>query len=218
MKKMSIGFHPIQSKINAKTQKIPINVRLIVDGQKSEMRLPSTYDLTANELCKWNSFQQRIDAKNCDINDYLNAINSRRKLLDIENLHTEQALSKKQILDRILGRRESIQVPTVYDYCKEFYRIGVIDNIKRKEGTKENYNNAIKQLCKYLEYNNLKRLTFQEFTELHAVGFKTYLETKFDTSIDKHPALIGKKVNTSVSSSTKVKNVKPIFKKAIKNG
>jgi hypothetical protein len=86
MKKLSIGFLPNIKRKNLKSGKTQIVMRVIADGLKKEVRLPEVYDLSDSDLQKWNYSSQRLDSKNSDVNDYLSAIYSRRKLLDLENL------------------------------------------------------------------------------------------------------------------------------------
>ena len=83
-----------------------------------------------------------------------------------------------------------------------------MENSFKREGTKKNYRNAINQICTYLEFNKLKHLPISEFNFTCANGFKKYLETDFESLPDK-------KKNRVVSSSTKIKNIKPVFEKAI---
>jgi hypothetical protein len=233
MQKLSIGFHPNIKRKNVKTSKTQIIMRVIVDGLKKEVRLPEVYDLSESDLLKWNWSSQRIDAKNSDINDYLSAIYSRRKLLDLENLNNSDVLTPTEIIDKLLGRVELKKEVTIYDYSKRYLREEV-ENSSKKIGTKKNYRNAINQFCIFLELKNWTKLPIKEFKFENANLFKKYLETPLENldilGIDKNECIklyaqnesrrsaIKKKVkiqNCSVSTSTKIKNIKPIFEKAV---
>ena len=226
MKKMTIGFHPMEHKKNSITKMTPLYIRLLSNGKKIEARLPKEYDLTDYDLKKWNKFQQRIDSKDSDINDYLNSISIRKKKLDIDSLLMDSFFTEKDYINKLLNRFESSKEekePTLYEYAKKYLR-QEIEPSKKKEGTKKNYRNAINQLCLYLEFCGYKELPISEFKFTHANGFKKFLESDIK-SLEKqkivtnyhHPfSFLGaKEKNSVVSSSTKIKNVKPIFRHAI---
>lgn len=69
MEKVNLTFYPNRVKKSAKTGKIPIYLRLY-DAGKLEVRLNSLYDLSTEELLKWNEFSQRSDSKDSDTNTY----------------------------------------------------------------------------------------------------------------------------------------------------
>ncbi|MEI8074991.1 MAG: phage integrase SAM-like domain-containing protein, partial [Bacteroidota bacterium] len=226
MKKMTIGFHPMEHKKNPITKMTPLYIRLLSNGRKTEARLPKEYDLSDYDLKKWNKFQQRIDAKESDINDFLNSITIRKKKLDLDSLLINSSFSEKEYIDKLLNRIESSnedKEPTLYEYAKKYLR-QEIENSNKKEGTKKNYRNAINQLCQYLEFCGYKELLISQFKFTHANGFKKFLESDLK-SLEKQKivnnyhqpiSFLGKKEkNSVVSSSTKIKNVKPIFRHAL---
>ena len=215
------------------TKKTQIVMRVLIDGEKSEVRLPKEYDLTEKDLFKWNPFIQRLDAKDSDVNDYLNSIVARRKLIDLEKVVNDEKLSKDEIIDKLLGGYEQIKVTTIYDYSKRYLR-DEVENSYKEEGTKKNYRNAINQFCIFLELKKWKNLSITDFKHEQANTFKKFLETPLDSlhllGIDKiecnrlyNENLVGNKIikkkqktqNSICSSSTKIKNLKPIFEKAI---
>jgi hypothetical protein len=233
MKKLSIGFHPNEKRKNPKNQKTQIVMRVIVDGLKREVRLPEVYDLSDKDLQTWNPIIQRIEAKDSDVNDYLNGIIARRKLLDLDILTSNATHTPTEIVEKLLGQKEVKQEVTVYDYTKRYLREEIENSIK-EIGTKKNYRNAINQFCIFLELKGWKTLPLNQFKFEHANAFKKFLETPDDKlvsiGIDKNECYrlytsnqVGEKVikkkfkvqNSLVSSSTKIKNIKPIFEKAI---
>lgn len=231
MKKLSIGFHPYIQRKNPLTKKTQLIMRVITDGRKQEVRLDSIYDLTEKDVKIWNNITQRIDARDSDINDYLNSIIARRKLIDLEILTKDIHLSNNQLIDKLLGRVENQKIVTIYEYTKRYLR-EEIENSYKKIGTKKNYRNAIKQFCIFLELKNWTTLPFSEFKYDKATLFKKFLETPLEQldllGIEKERCIQlykreqrqasrfeTKKQNSVVSSSTKIKNIKPIFEKAI---
>ena len=215
------------------TKKTQIVMRVLIDGDKSEVRLPKEYDLTEKDLFKWNPIIQRLDAKDSDVNDYLNSIVARRKLIDLEKVVNNEKLSNNEIIDKLLGGYEQIKEITIYEYSKRYLR-DEVENSYKEEGTKKNYRNAINQFCIFLELKEWKSLSINDFKYEQANAFKKFLETPLDSlhliGIDKNECnrlynktLVGNKIikkkqktqNSICSSSTKVKNLRPIFEKAI---
>jgi len=233
MKKLSIGFHPNGKRKNPKTLKTQILMRVILDGKKSEIRLPDAYDLSERDLLKWNPIIQRIESKDSDVNDYLNGIVSRRKLLDLDMLVSNANHTPSEIVEKLLGQMETKQEISVYEYSKRFLRED-IENSFKEDGTKRNYRNAINQFCIFLDLMRWSKLSLQKFKFEHAQAFKKFLETprnlldsiKVNTTEcdrlylanqlnEKSSKKHLKVQNSEVSSSTKIKNISPVFEKAI---
>lgn len=233
MKKLSIGFHPNEKRKNPKTQKTQIVMRVIVDGLKREVRLPDVYDLSDKEIQTWNPIIQRIETKDSDVNDYLSGIIARRKLLDLDILRGNDNLTPTEIVEKLLGQKEVKQEVTTLNYVKRYLREEV-ENSFKVVGTKKNYRNAINQFVIFLEVKGWKMLPLNQFKYEHANAFKKFLETPSEMleslGIDKNECnrlfaanqvggkVIKKKLkvqNSLVSSSTKIKNIRPIFDKAI---
>ncbi len=233
MKKLSIGFHPNIKRKNLNSGKTQIVMRVILDGIKKEVRLPDVYDLSEADLQKWNYISQRLDSKNSDVNDYLSAIISRRKSIDLGNLIDPKPISLYELIDKLLGRFEIKNEVAIYDYAKRYLREEV-ENSSKKIGTKKNYRNAINQFSIFLELNGWTKLPIKEFKFEKANLFKKYLETPFEdlellgisktecfkkyAASNEKQSIIKKKMksqNSLVASSTKIKNLKPIFEKAI---
>ena len=116
-------------------------MRVLFDGDKSDVRLPNDYDLTEKEVESWNPIIQRLEIKDSDVNDYLNGIIARRKLIDLENLSNETNLTITEIVDKLMGYHEAVKEITAYDYAKKYLREEV-ENSFLGIGTKKNYRNA----------------------------------------------------------------------------
>jgi hypothetical protein len=233
MKKLSIGFHPYEKRKNPLTMKTQIVMRVIVDGIKREVRLPDVYDLTDVELQKWNRSIQRVETKISDVNDYLSNIMARRKNLDLELLTKEISLTPTEIVEKLLGQKAVKKEVTAYEYTKRFLKEDV-ENSFKADGTKINYRNAINQFCIFLELKGWKELPLTMFKFEHANAFKKFLETPYEKLesiginikeciklytdnqvFDKLNKIKVKKQNCEVSSSTKIKNIRPVFEKAM---
>lgn len=211
MNKVNLTFYPNKVKKSGKTGKIPIYMRLYGAG-KLEVRLNSLYDLSSQELYKWNEFSQLLDDKDSDTNTYLSEIKKRFKSLKNDALLNGINYTLPEIRDTILLKRVDVKKePTIYAYAANYLINDVENNNSKKEGTKKNYRNAINHLQQYLKHIGRENCMFKEFNFTLADGFKKYLESTI-------PTLPEKIKNTEVSSSTKIKNVKPIFTRAINEG
>ena len=212
MRKLSIGFHPNPKRKDKSSKKTQIVMRVLINGSKSEVRLPKEYDLSEKDLLRWNPFIQRLETKDSDVNDYLNSIVARRKLI---------------------GSYENVKETTIYEYAKRYLR-DEVENSYKKEGTKKNYRNAINQFCIFLELKGWRNLAIEDFKFEQANAFKKFLETPQDSlqliGIDKYQCnklynnnIVGSKIikqkqktqNSICSSSTKIKNLRPVLEKAI---
>ena len=223
MKNFSLGFHPNPTKQNRISGRIPIYARFLIDGRKIERRLSSDYDLNVDELPKWNYASQRLDIKNSVINDYLGAIATKKRLMGLEKLMTNNGLTPEAAVVKLLAHEETEIEPTCIEYLDKYLN-DIVEKFK-VEGTKKNYRNAVKQLTTFLRLFKIEKLKLSEFTTKHAYDFKTYLESSVTELESKQVSIIvleelkrskrGKKSNQEVSSSTKIKNLKPIFKKAL---
>lgn len=210
MNKVNLTFYPNKSKKSARTGKIPIYLRLYGAG-KLEVRLNTLYDLSSEDLDRWNEFSQRLDVKDSDTNSYLSEISKRFKSLKNDALLNGSHYTLSEIRDVILKTADSKKELTVFEYAKKYLTEDVEKNKNRSEGTKKNYRNAVNQLCQYLQYANKATYKMKDFDFEEADGFKKYLESAI-------PSMPDKERNTEVSSSTKIKNVKPIFNRAVNEG
>lgn len=233
MRKLSVGFHPYEKRKNPKNNKTQIIMRVILDGKKREIRLPEIYDLSEKDLQKWNPIAQRIDEKHSDINDYLNGIAARRKLIDLDKLLKGENFTPTEVVNRLLGIEELKMEVTVMSYVKRHLRED-IENSTKGGGTKDNYRNAINQFLIFLQLKGWDNLPIEKFKFAHANAFKKFLETPFEllpslgicpekcnqlyaaNQLGSNPKRKSLKIeNSVVSSSTKIKNIRPIFEKAI---
>lgn len=233
MRKLSIGFHPYPKRKDKITKKTQIVMRVLFDGCKKEVRLPKDYDLSEKDLLLWNPLIQRLESKDSDVNDYLSSIIARRKVIDLEIIGNVKKFTPKEIIDKLMGSYESVKETSIYEYSKRYLR-DEVENSFKEEGTKKNYRNAINQFCIFLELKGWKKLSIENFKFEQANAFKKFLETPQDSlhllGIDKNECnrlynsrIVGNKIiknkqktqNSTCSSSTKIKNLRPIFEKAI---
>ncbi len=217
MANVNIKYYPNRDKVNSKTGKIPIYCRLLRGREKKEFRLPKTFDLSANDKFLWEETTQRLKQKNSQINNYLNSIDLKLQLIltcpegGIPNL--------KDIAKRLQDSKkydEEETNPQLVTYLNR-YLMEEIETNTRKEGTKRNYRNAFNQLNNFLVYAKISEIRVKDFKFKHAQDFKLYLEKDFGL-IKVNNGGAKKIANKEVSSSTKIKNIKPVFGKAINEG
>jgi site-specific recombinase XerD len=210
---MEIKFYPNPQKVSQKTNKIPIYCRISSGRRKKEKRLPKTYDLEKFEMELWDERLERLKIKNSKVNGHLDSL--------ITKFHTLTTFGDDLTLSDVIvklfpsdkeSKKESLLLKS---YVKTF----LVEEVESrdKESTKRNIRNCINQFLNYLAYSNQEDIKLTEFNFKQANDFKLYMEKELDPTERK--GVFAKKVkNTEVSSSTKIKNVKPIFKKAISEG
>ena len=211
MRKLSIGFHPNPKRKDKSSKKTQIVMRVLINGSKSEVRLPKEYDLSEKDLLRWNPFIQRLETKDSDVNDYLNSIVARRKLIDLENITNGKQFSSKEIIEKLIGSYENTKETTIYEYAKRYLR-DEVENSYKKEGTKKNYRNAINQFCIFLELKGWRNLAIEDFKFEQANAFKKFLETPQDSlqliGIDKYQC--NKLYNNNIVGSKVIKQKQKI--------
>lgn len=213
MASTSLKFYVNNQKLNAKSGTRPLYCRLIKNKQKKEFRLPKTFDLRASEVYLWNEINQRINTRNHPTNEYLNAIEHKfQKLLTFSSGMTVEKIVD-ELQDINAKKKEELNL---IDYLDQFL-IEEIETPIRKEGTKKNYRNAFRQLKNFLKYEKLEKIKLKDFTFKEARNFKLYLEKEIEPC-SKKEYLAKKVANSEVSSSTKIKNIKPLFRKALQEG
>jgi integrase len=218
MEKTTIRFYPNKEKTNQITGLTPIYCRLIQGRKKKEVRLNKSFDLNQDEVGLWNEFTQSLNHPDSDLNGYINSIKTNFKQIIIQATTYGKVFTLSELTDQIFPSKSSIDKinkkdVTVISYAEKYLVEEVITPTKSK-GTQKNYKNAINQLINYLKFNKLERLKMAEFEYEHANGYKLYLEKEIDPSYKKD-YLSKKKPNKSISSATKIKNIKPVFNKAI---
>ena len=126
-KKISLKIYPNTLKKSSKTGKIPIYLKLVYNGKKSEIRIP--YDFTENELSNWDSQLMFLrEPKSNNINYYISAIilkwqkykNSTKDSLSniIEILLSNQATLGATILENAYGVAPVGKVPIESECCQ----------------------------------------------------------------------------------------------------
>lgn len=183
-------------------------MRIIHQRNKVERRLDRECDLTDKQVERWNCITQQLDEPESEINDFLYLIKANFKEYKKEAYTMKEAMSLKAIAERVLARNQVREEISMIGYVRN-YMLKEIENSPRKEGTKRNYRNAINQFNTFLKLKGYEGLTLKEFTKDMARDFKKYMETASSNPL--------KKLNTEVSSSTKVKNIKPIFNRAVED-
>ena len=206
----TIKFYPNQSKRNRKTNKVPLYLRLLdlTNRRKAESRLDSDYDLTEKELFLWNPILGRLDIREHPTNDYLEIIHNRYRNLKNEYLKTDNSWDIKLLLKKTISNENSKKPETLIAFVNKFQKKKILDDSTKKEGTKKNYEIAIEHFRLFLKYKKIEEISIENFNFDFAEEFKSFLESKIET-------LPEKKMNTKVTSSSKIKKIRPIFRYAI---
>lgn len=198
----SIVFYPNEKKLSAKTRKVPLYLRVILNGKKAETRLNK--DLTQVDLLKWERETMRIKGQS-HVNSYINSLSSKfDSFLNMNetNLHLFTA---KAILAEVMNKTRPVS-PAVISYVDQYYE-SVIKPSDREAGTKRCYVKAINHLKKFMKKNNKEDLLVYQLDVKFAYAFKDYLLSE-DSSIEKE-------VLRESSASGIVKKFKTIFTRAV---
>jgi site-specific recombinase XerD len=156
---------------------------------------------------------QRLNLRNNPTNDYLTALE--HKFQKILTFHDEISIENiANELQNISQKKEDN--PTLVQYLDQYLK-EEIETPVRKEGTKKNYRNAFRQLKIFLRYEKIEKIKLKDFTCNEARKFKLFHEKNIEPN-NKKDYMAKKIANSEVSSSTKVKNIKPLFKKAVEQG
>jgi site-specific recombinase XerD len=184
---------------------------------KKEWRLSKVFDLKESDLFNWDKTIQRLKTKNSPLNNYLNSLDSKiQQILTYPQSGKQANLNELVLLLKEAKKEDSNSNPLVVAYLKRYLNEEIETPI-RKEGTKRNYRNAFNQLNNFLEYLEIKNIRIKDFKFKQAQDFKLFLEKDIDIK-EKKNRLEKKVANKEVSSSTKIKNIKPVFEKAINEG
>jgi site-specific recombinase XerD len=170
--------------------------------------LDADYDLTDTELLLWNTTLQRIEAREHPTNIFLDIIHSRFRDYKNECLKTNSKWDLETVLKRTLYNENITKNENLIEFANKYLLEKINRSTKRKVGTKENYRVAIESLILFLKYRKLEKISIDGFTKDNAEEYKTFLESKIEE-------LPQKKINSKVTSSSKIKNLKPIFNYAI---
>lgn len=202
MRKVTLLFFPNKLKQNAKSQKIPIYLRIVFDRRKTETRL--NCELTFEQLSKWNSLIMRLEEKSNYINSYLSSLEQKLEKLYILNDYNLNNYSSNSIKEYLLGCCTK-QNPLLIDYVRNYFSKSVINNSQFVAGTKRNYQKSINHLVKFLESTGRKNILLRNTNNEVALAFKDYLLEDFPD----------RKGMTEVSASSIIKKIKPMIERAV---
>jgi site-specific recombinase XerD len=206
--KTSLWFFPNPQKKSAKTGKLPLYVRVILNGKKSEGRLYHA-DLSQKEALLWNEQTMRLSDSKHKANKLINAVQQAFDEFIILNAKNINRYSASSIRDYLLGRNK-LEEPTVVSYIDNFFASTIEKNDNLAAGTKRTYVKAIRHLKNFLRQTKREKLLVRDLSPTIAGEFKDYLlcekadgETKGMTE----PSALGN-----------VKKLRTIFDRAIVDG
>src|SRR5438132_9348526 len=116
--KATIILFPNESKKSRRNNKIPIYMRIIFKGLKSETRL--NVEMTDQELLKWNPITMRIQERNSALNHYLNRIEQKFQDFIITNSTELGNYSASYMRNYVLGINVQKQV-SVMNFVDDYF-------------------------------------------------------------------------------------------------
>lgn len=200
MKKSSLIIYPRIEKASAKTSKIPIYVRVIVNSKKSEFR--TNVDISKEEYDKWDKKMMRVNDRFSKVNLELNKLDAiyYDLLKNSEFDHTN--LSSSQICSYI-NQKKVQDESTVLNFINDYYKSNVENNKELTYATKNNYKKSIRHINNFMKLTNKMNLHLS-FMDINFVqDFKNYLT---NTNVD-----IGRIGMKESSASTIIKKFRTIF-------
>jgi hypothetical protein len=183
------------------TQKYPMYLKLVYNGEKIETRLPKTMDVMESELKFWDKSStlfthKKDDPRNIDLMDFQVRFNKYLRLNDHRLVDPINV-----IMAKVLNKPSIDKNWTVLSYCEYYFQNRVKDNIERGKGTKTNYQKAITHLTNFLVKNDLAKLPLDSFKHKHAQDFQIYMGSDAQ--------------NVASSTTTNIIRLNTIFKEAI---
>lgn len=145
--KVSLWFYPNEQKKSTKTEKLPLYVRVILNGKKSEGRLYHA-EITLKEKALWDGRTMRLSDPKHHANKLINAVQKEFDDFILINRKNLTNYSPNAIRDLLLGRTQDGKgvEPTVIDYIEKYYTstveqnpnlsIGKYDKFQKKYGVK----------------------------------------------------------------------------------
>ena len=198
-KNVSLKLYPNILKKQARTDKIPMYLKLVFNKSKVETRLHSDYDIT--DISFWDKeFMQFRGDKYLETNKKLIQIRSNFNNYMLLHNHTLKH-SLSDLVNILLERGNVSQESTVIGYCNYYITKRVEPSNKIGAGTKVNYKKAFTHFKKFLEKEKLSKIPIKEFKYRNAVDFEIYL---------------GKDANNKPTSITaNIQKIKKIFHEAM---
>ncbi len=201
MMKTTILFYPNERKKSKRSNAIPIYLRLLHNGEKSEKRL--NVEIKESDLCLWGKGIGRLNKKNNHVNDYLNNIEAEFNRWNSQNAPNPQKTSIKSLMGILTGDADAETSISLVKYLDNHFD-DLVKNGVLRIGTVKNYQKSINHVKNYLNQKGQEKMTLQGFTKKDAHSFKYYLLSEKKDG----------KVMKELSAATIIKQLKPIFRKA----
>lgn len=205
--KTSLWFFPNTQKKSAKTGKVPLYVRVILNGKKSEGRIYPT-ELSEKEGMLWNDRAMRLNDLKHKANKLINAVQLEFDKFIILNCKNINRYSASSIRDHLLGRNKE-EIPTALAYLENYYVSSVEKSNSLSTGTKKNYKKAIRHFATFLEWKKKTNLLLTNLTSTVANEFKDYLLCASDDG--------SKRGMTEPSAAGNIMKFKTMFKRAVED-
>ncbi|WP_066408912.1 site-specific integrase [Flavisolibacter tropicus] len=171
--KVSIVFYPNKAKKSTKTGKIPMYLRVCMNGQKAETRLNA--DVTMQDLNKWDLATMRFSDRNSKANQIINSIDQKFTEFKILNATTLSKYTAKRIIDVIMKDGETSNIVALA-YIENYYNKVVVNKSKIAKGTIKGYRKAINHMIKFLELRKTPGILLSEINNNVALEFNDYLK------------------------------------------
>lgn len=173
MARTSLIFYPNSLKLEKKTGKIPLYLRILHNGKKAEARL--NHSLTQSELFVWNEKIMRLEVRNSTVNKALQNIDDKFQELLSKYATNMSGLDVIQIRENILGTTEKIGKTRFLDFMSKYFINEISFKSELRSGTKKNYTKAINHMRRFLKKTQQEDFMISDISPAFANNFKNYL-------------------------------------------
>ena len=149
----TIKFYPNLLKKRSDSGETPVYLRLIVDGKKTEAKLP-VY-LNDNSLKSWlKDYRDPNSSLNLELSLYRKRF---KDYITINSCHLN-ASALPQIRDYVLNIQKKEEKMLVKNFVSGFYTKSVLPSGDKTKGTKNNYLKAYNHFYRFLEFQGLSAI------------------------------------------------------------
>jgi len=171
--KISMKIYPEKRKKSKKNGLIPMYIRLIHKGKKSEGRLNNIEPINEDQIKYWHQDTEQFSKGLDDTNEDVAKLKKRFREFN-RNKSKYRHLNVKQIKEQILDDNQDIRLSLI-DEMEKYYQSQIEGRSEYAKGTIQNKRKAINHLKKYLITHKIVSCAIEEFEKLQVQKFIDYL-------------------------------------------
>lgn len=205
MNEATLKIYPNASKTRKKDKTTSLYARVIINREKAEAKLPIR--ISEKECMKWNNKLMCVDDSKSEVNKHINFYKSKFDNFINRNFDKLSSITPIEIRNHLLDIKVKPIQNRVLEYVEDYYETKVLPSGEITFGTKKNYKKAIKHFKKFLQFNKMESILFENIKPDFGTKFYTYLTSNYPNQ--------NKSAITKESASGNIKKIKKIFNDAI---